>query len=140
MTIQEFINQNYIVSTITRVPFRTDINDKDWGKSAKHYAFRIYITEGDKYTTPDKTPLRGYYSQGSGIKTNPKTVDVLNAVVMDSMGINGTSFELWCGDFGYETDSRKAYATYHACLKESQQLKELLGLSLYNQLMECETL
>jgi hypothetical protein len=34
-------------------------------------------------------------------------------------------FEEWCLDFGYDTDSRKAYDIYQACLNEHLNLKKL---------------
>jgi hypothetical protein len=128
MTIQQFITKHNIGADIKRIPFRLD--NVEWEPNAKHYAFTISF---------DGKSLRGQYSQGSGIKTFPKCVDVLNALVCDASGIDGTSFDMWCGDYGYDTDSIKASETYRACLKESQDLKRVFG-NLYTKLMECEQL
>jgi len=44
----------------------------------------------------------------------PEIDDVLFSLVMDSHAAEMT-FAEWCGEFGYDTDSRKALATYEAC-------------------------
>jgi hypothetical protein len=36
------------------------------------------------------------------------------------------SFEEWASDFGYDTDSRSAEATYNACKREADDLADLL--------------
>lgn len=130
MTIQQFITKHNVGAKISRVPFRLDQQDGEWDAQAKHYAFTISY---------DGKSLRGHYSQGSGIKSLPKCVDVLNAVLLDASGIDGTSFDMWCGDYGYDTDSRKAHETYLACLKECDDLRRVFGTS-FDELMECETL
>jgi hypothetical protein len=38
-------------------------------------------------------------------------------------------FEEFCGDFGYDTDSRKAERTHQACIKMSEKLQKLLQAS-----------
>jgi hypothetical protein len=57
----------------------------------------------------------------------PPTLDeVLNALVMDCSSVrNGETFDDWAGDFGYDTDSRKAEATYRACVETSRALTRL---------------
>jgi hypothetical protein len=34
------------------------------------------------------------------------------------------SFNEWCDNFGYETDSRKALSTYHACQENTEKLRK----------------
>lgn len=35
--------------------------------------------------------------------------------------------EDWCGEFGCDTDSRKAYAIWESCKENGEQIKMLLG-------------
>jgi len=52
--------------------------------------------------------------------------DVLHCLISDTQSAVN-SFEDWCADFGYDTDSRKAEAIYNACQRISVKLHKLLG-------------
>jgi hypothetical protein len=54
----------------------------------------------------------------------PSVDDVLCSLVMDSSAIDQT-FDDWCGDYGYDTDSRKALDTYLACQESGKKLQRL---------------
>lgn len=54
-----------------------------------------------------------------GIK--PALEDVLSSLVMDNP--NDMSFEEWCADFGYDSDSRKAHAIWEACCEVGRKLR-----------------
>lgn len=54
----------------------------------------------------------------------PTTQDVLEALQSDvHMVDNAPDFETWCGELGYDTDSRKALATYEKQLRLAQQVR-----------------
>lgn len=42
-----------------------------------------------------------------------------------------TDFETWAGEFGYDTDSRAAEATYFACQRAGKQARNLLDRETY---------
>lgn len=134
MTFEEFANKNNLKLEINRIPFRTDSDG--WGVDAKHYAYKISVAYGDKYGKS----IKGYYSQGSGIKTQPSIGDILNALSIDTNRISDTNFDMWCCDFGYDTDSRKTLSIYKACLKEYQNLLDLLGKKELEVLYSIENL
>jgi hypothetical protein len=50
-----------------------------------------------------------YFSQGPAIEREPTVEDVLDCLASDA-GCAST-FEDWCADFGYDSDSRKAEQT-----------------------------
>jgi len=52
----------------------------------------------------------------------PSPADVLYCVLSDAEAC-GQSFESWCGNFGYDTDSRKGFATYEACQRNGDKLR-----------------
>lgn len=54
----------------------------------------------------------------------PHVAGVLYSLVLDSEA-GGQSFNNWCSDFGYDSDSIKAFETYQACCKEAKQLAKL---------------
>ena len=44
-------------------------------------------------------------------------------LIVDSEACSET-FESWCSNFGYDTDSRKAMDTYLACQKNGEKLRK----------------
>lgn len=69
-------------------------------------------------------------------KLLPDTCSVIHSLLMDGDAIDHASFEDWAGDLGYDTDSRKAEATYRACLDIGLKLRSGLGEDLLRQLRE----
>lgn len=54
----------------------------------------------------------------------PHVAGVLHSLILDSSA-TGQSFADWCSDFGYDTDSRKAHATYEACQQNADKLARI---------------
>ena len=56
---------------------------------------------------------------------------VLGSVAQDCRGpyVDRQSFEDWCSEYGYDTDSRKAEATFRACREGGERLASI-GLSV----------
>ena len=65
---------------------------------------------------------------------NPEVADVLYCLLSDAFCGQDT-FEVFCVNYGYDTDSRKALEIYLACQKTEQDLKKLLGND-FNYFME----
>ncbi len=53
--------------------------------------------------------------------TPPSACDVLYSLLTDATAFEQT-FEDWCSNFGYDTDSRKAEQTYQACVAKGRAL------------------
>ncbi len=71
----------------------------------------------------------------------PDVDDVLDCLIQDgSVLFQQMTFEDFCMDYGYESDSRKAYKIYKKCLEIGHGLNKLLGAGLIRQLIECERL
>lgn len=56
--------------------------------------------------------------------TPPTAASVLYCLLSDAAAID-QSFDDWAGDFGYDTDSRKALATYEACCDTGRELRRI---------------
>jgi hypothetical protein len=56
----------------------------------------------------------------------PTAAAVLHSLLMDA-GALDQSFSDWCGDCGYDEDSRKALATYEACCAIGHKLRKLFS-------------
>jgi hypothetical protein len=65
----------------------------------------------------------------------PHAASVLHSLILDSEAATQT-FESWCGELGYDTDSRKAFATYEACQQEHDKLMKVFTHAQIEQLRE----
>lgn len=65
----------------------------------------------------------------------PDTRDVIYSLLMDSIA-DDMPFEDWCSEYGYDTDSRKAEATYHQCADTGRALRLALGTGMLDGLRE----
>jgi hypothetical protein len=70
-------------------------------------------------------------STGTGANT-PSAYDVLACLTCYSPG----TFENFCGDYGYDLDSRSAYKTYKEVMKEYKNLELLFTPEQLEQLSE----
>lgn len=57
----------------------------------------------------------------------PDEASVMASLLTDADVIDHASFESWASDLGYDTDSRKAEATYRACLAIGLALRNAVG-------------
>jgi hypothetical protein len=125
------------------------INIQDW-PAIKQITMQVKRTD-DNPNMPDMPAGSNHYkctlrfrtrrmivifSQGPAIDHEPTLIDVLDCLASDAAGVeNGVSFEDWCADYGYDTDSRKAERIYKACEREAEKLRNLLGDNLYQELL-----
>ena len=123
-TLTKFVKNNDIKMTVKRIDERKDLEWKD----ANH--FKCTLKNGNK-------SISIYYSQGYGIKNEPELESVLNSLKIDFL--DEMSFQDFCLDFGYPTDSISALKTYKACLKNTDKVKKLFNGSLDN-FLDCESL
>lgn len=92
--------------------FETD--DREW----EHSAYKVRL----RYTDPsdEDHTLTTPWKQGVGITDDPEAADVLASIVMDAR-LGAESFEDFCGELGYDTDSRKAYASWEDCKRQAEK-------------------
>jgi hypothetical protein len=133
----EFKFKNLLISAKlikSGVPFP---NSKDTGL---HNMFDISVTNTD---TDNKTSFNFYGSQHdyNNAVTEIKGEDLLNAFecfISDSLA-GYESFEDFCGNMGYDEDSRTAERIYKECVKSMEKAKSVIDADLYdfaNELQE----
>jgi hypothetical protein len=67
----------------------------------------------------------------------PSLADILTCLIQDAASIDQSPlFEDWADDFGYNPDSRKAYATFEVIQRQRAYLIKVVGHSIYNQMIE----
>lgn len=127
ITIEEFISKHSLTMDYHKILCRS--GQTDFGKGASHYAVTLHC----KYPNDD---MQIEYSMGSAHTRGPQIADVVDCLAMDSAGVDGNrSFEEWAGEYGYDEDSRKAEQTYNLCVKQRDQLVNLLGHDAYQELL-----
>lgn len=137
-TLKEFIEDHRLDMELVKVPFRTDIDQSEWDKEATHWAFQIYKKRMGQEGYTDYR-IKGYFSQGSAIKTKPTIEDILNSLMLDTIDLD-PGFKDWADSLGYSDDSLKAQRIYFACLEEQARLKKLFTSKELARLYECESL
>lgn len=56
-------------------------------------------------------------------KVAPTVADVLHSMLLDGAAhLDSLTFEEWAGEFGYDTDSRRALAMFEACCDEGRAI------------------
>lgn len=66
----------------------------------------------------------------------PDFADVLYSLASDSEVLDAGGFAAWASEIGLDTDSRKAEATYRACLEIALKLRSALGDTALVELRE----
>lgn len=98
---------------------------KDWlkhdyhfvGDKSQRHIFKIKLTKSGRSFS---------FKFGQSIKqddNDPETYDILAGLQKYDVG----TFENFCGDFGYDEDSRKSEKTYEAVCKEFANMQKLFN-------------
>ena len=112
----EYILQSMGVTIdVTSIVERPDGLMLDMGSGAHHY--RVFLTRGEY-------GFSIFYSMGSAHTDGPELSDVIYSLLSDTSE-DSADFEEWAESFGYDSDSRKAYATWEACKETARQLGEM---------------
>lgn len=81
------------------------------------------------------------FGMGPALTGTPTVADVLNSLVSDAAGYeNANGFEDWASEFGYDTDSRQAEATYRAVEESTEVLRSFLAEKYEDYLWDTEGL
>lgn len=68
------------------------------------------------------------YIMGAGHREPPQCDNVLVNLCSDAQGYDNTrDFADWCGEYGLDTDSRKAHSLYRTLGENAKALRHLLG-------------
>jgi len=96
---------------------------------SKLKSYQEYAGHRERTENPHK--LRAEYEHYKAcrmVPNAPTAADVLNCLASDAAGVeNARSFEDWCADYGYDTDSRKAEKTFRVCEQQRDSLKGFIG-------------
>ena len=100
--------------------------DKPW----PHFLWNVTLLyKARSFKTEFKCGL-GHVGKNRLYHTVPKpptVADVLSSLCSDAQSADRTTFEDWCSEFGYDTDSRRAEKIYHLCVETNAKLHAFLG-------------
>ena len=91
------------------------------------FAYSVTLT-GITHPNPASFTINFYSGTGHVFKDDdnksyaPLPFTVLSSIDLDDT--RGASFEDWCADLGYDTDSRKALAAYLQCQEQTNRFKK----------------
>jgi len=126
MNIQEFMNQHDFNLVCDKINLK-DIDKDGWKHTS--YACRLIYQEKS---------MDFPYHMGIYYTEEPKIGQVLESLILDCQCGEYETFEGFCDEFGYDTDSRKAQKAYEHCKKIKKGMKRLLGEELYQQYLQLE--
>ncbi len=92
-------------------------DDSGWEHDLWKVTLRL---EGRQYTTKFRT------GTGWRGKPAPNAADVVSCLAM-SARLGESSFEDYCADLGYDSDSIKAKKVWQACKRTAPRMRRLLG-------------
>lgn len=113
-------------------------------KNYKNESFEFYtgvghrvVTDYNKmvYNQSLKTQFDKRQLEVGAIPFAPFSASVLHCLVADSSAID-TSFEYWCSEYGYDTDSISALKTYQTCCDNAKKLKNIFTKEQLTHIVE----
>lgn len=122
----------FIVSAKLAAERTTSPWDKDNRKVNK---FKVSIKVGDKRTSFDFYGSINDCNNGVIEMQENDLKHALYCFVSDSCSAKDT-FENFCGEFGYDTDSRSAERIYKACVKSLEKYERLTAADIYEVVNE----
>lgn len=129
MTLAEFIAAHGLGMVAEQ---RTARPDQLMGDSKRHFKCTLHAGAATRWDGgPESAWEREFvvwFSQGEAHRKPPTIADVLDCLASDASGYeNARSFDDWCGDYGYDTDSRTAERIYNATAEQAKGLRHFLG-------------
>ena len=119
MKLRTRIEQDGITAEATMTDPPAWAESAGWDRAANWYS--VTLRYGRRQMTVP-------FGMGSALTDEPGADDVLNCLTSDAASYeNARSFEEWAGDYGYDTDSRRAEQTYRQVEAQTAKLRKFLG-------------
>lgn len=124
---------NRYKATSFATPYKMGVGLVDWkaiakadrrGATYQRDAERM-SAYGSRLTVDAQRRIAGNHLSAFVAKVN--AAEVLASCCRDGLDASGQSFEEWAGNYGYDTDSRKAEDIYRACQRASDGVRKLLS-------------
>lgn len=115
-TMAQFITENFVRMTCKPTDRNPNMHSsadmEHWRCTITHNGQRMVVT----------------FSMGSGHNgAEPTLATVLDCMASDASSCDGLTFEAWCRELDYDTDSRRAEHTYRAVVRQAKALRRVFG-------------
>lgn len=106
------------------------------GHQHSHYYGRMSVDDAARLKAFNASAETGMYPTERNVKAlpGPHAVDVLYSIINDRSVTDMRNFEEFADEFGFDVDSRKAEATYRACLGQTRDAERLFGRPLLDKI------
>lgn len=85
-----------------------------------------YGPQGQRSAKQKPRTLTVSFFQGPAHDREPTAADILSGLLLDAQA-EGSNFEDWCDDLGYDPDSKRAARTYRECVRLARRVRLFLG-------------
>lgn len=109
------------------------------GSVTMHQRLTLFSSNiiGEAIKTGRVPPHKKPWVAKPGKVPEPKIEDVLYSLLFDgSVYFDDLTFEQWCDDYGYDSDSRKAERMYNECINTGRVIQAKLGHEAVAELRE----
>ena len=122
--VEKFLEDRSIEFIVEYLGVFRNKDDCDW----EHHKSIATFHRGDsRSNNPDIAIVESFdFHMGMGTNGEPHAADVLHSLCLDIASAE-ISFEDWCADYGYDSDSRKAERIYNACNAEAKKVRRLFS-------------
>jgi len=116
-----------------------------WTPGSSHWRVTLRISHENQptangavdFTVTKKRRFTTWFSMGPALSGEPKVTEVLDCLLSDAQA-GSQDFSEFCGEFGYDEDSRKAEKTWKECAKTHERLTAFLGDELFEKALYAE--
>ncbi len=123
--MRDFIAKHAIYISCEPVHSNPNVAPDTFGKDAQHWRCILTLRADGK---PREMVV--FFSQGAAFTGAPSAESVLECLASDAASLRGIGgFPEWAADLGYDSDSRKAEATYMAVARQTRSLRRWLASS-----------
>lgn len=129
-TRSEYVKERNRQEQYIRDHFHMEYSSKFLGRDVRdgweHFTYVVTLT-GTIHPNPASFTVHFRNGTGHVFKDDDKPYGPLPFSVLSSIYLDdtrGASFEEWCSDLGYDTDSRKALAAYLQCQEQTSRFKK----------------
>lgn len=144
MTYAQFCTQHGIQIVATRTLRNPHMAEAKNAPPMDHW--HVLLTCAVPMHGTDYRALRSmklHFSKGSAHKgAQPTAAEVLESLALDAQTFgpecSGVTFDEWCGEYGFSSDSISALKAYQAAQSQSRRLRELVGPELFARLLSGE--
>jgi hypothetical protein len=124
-TLTDFIRDNHVRLTAERTDHNPHMDDD--ARNMDHWKCKLIV--GPRSMTV-------YFSKGFAHNgAEPTAPEVLDCLASDASSVVDASFEDWCSEYGYDTDSRKAEQTYKTIRRQARRLRDLFSSDAFKTLL-----